>query len=229
MPFLDFYTGGKYDFYIRLQILKFLLYTLISCNVSTDFYIESNSEQKLGFPPGMAEKLVMKSMHEWRCTTPTAQKTATSDEAIDSNSNVSQSSQLNLVQSEDYTHVPPVVQEIEIDSCSKLDNINRHSVQSFMTDHTSDSYNGAVRENYIWTQTLNDLDVLVKVPEHVKTSKNIRVNISSDEIKIDAKTSSSSEDSTWDNIFSGKLSFKIRKDESMWSLVSGKHINVRSL
>ncbi|XP_067203109.1 nudC domain-containing protein 3 isoform X2 [Linepithema humile] len=200
MPFLDFYTG--------------------------DFYIESNSEQKLGFPPGIAEKLLMNSMHKWKHNAPAIQKTTTSDKTISNNSNVSQPNELSSIQSEDYRHIPPVVQEIEIDSCSKLDNINPLSIQSFETDHISDSYNGAVRENYVWTQTLNDLDVLIKIPEYIKTSKNIKVNISLDEIKIDVKTFNSLEDSKWDNIFSGKLSFKIRKDESIWSLVAGKHINI---
>jgi len=84
-----------------------------------------------------------------------------------------------------------------------------------------------VRENYIWTQTLNDLDVLVKIPEHIKASKDtIKINISSNEIKIEGKPSS--EDTEWENIFSGKLSFKIRRDESIWSIEAGKHINVRS-
>lgn len=201
---------------------------MISSYVSTDFYVESNSEQKLGFPPGIAEKLVTKSMQKWKHTASTIQRTTTSDKTIGNNSNVSESNELSSIQSEDYRHVPPVVQEIEIDSSSKLD--NPLSKQSFVDiDHISDSYNGAVRENYVWTQTLGDLDILIKIPEYIKTAKNVKVTISLDEIKIDVNSFSSLEESKWDNIFSGKLSFKIRKDESIWSLVAGKHINVRSL
>ncbi|KAL6442912.1 hypothetical protein ACFW04_002744 [Cataglyphis niger] len=202
MPFLDFYTD--------------------------DFYVESNLGQKLGFPPGVAEKLVANSMYKWKNIASTLQKTIpVKYDSIKNSNNASYPNQLTLTDNENCTLVPPAVQEIEIDSCSASTNINPPPAQSFKTDNVSDSYNGAVRDNYIWTQTLNDLDVLVKIPEHVKISKDtIRVNISSDEIKIDVKPLNSSTDSNWDNIFNGKLSFKIRKDESIWSIEAGKHINI---
>ncbi|CAL1680372.1 unnamed protein product [Lasius platythorax] len=195
----------------------------------TDFYVESNSEQKLGFPPGVAEKLISNSMYKWKNTASTLQKTISSvkDSTINNSSSISQSNQLTLTDNKNCKFIPSVVQEIEIDSCSESTNINLPPAQSFKTDHMSDSYNGAVRDNYVWTQTLNDLDILVKIPEHIKTSKNmIKVNISSDEVKIDVKPLNSSTDSEWDNIFNGKLSFKIRKDESIWSIEAGKHINI---
>lgn len=131
------------------------------------------------------------------------------------------------MQNENCSLIPSVAQEVEIESCNKSDNMNAFFAQLFKTNHTSDSYNGAVREKYVWTQTFNDLDVLIKIPEHIKTPKHTRVSISSDEIKIDVKSLGSTENSEWDKIFYGKLSFKIRRDESVWSIVSGKHISVR--
>lgn len=199
---------------------------------STDFYVESNSEQKLGFPPGVAEKLVSNSIYKWKNIASTLQKTISSvkDNTIKNSSSISYSNQLTLTDNENCRLVPPAVQEIEIDSCSEPTNINLSSAQSLKIDNVSDSYNGAVRDNYIWTQTLNDLDVLVKIPEHVKISKDtIRVNINSDEVKIDVKPLNSSTNFKWDNIFNGKLSFKIRKDESIWNIEAGKHINVYSI
>lgn len=109
--------------------------------------------------------------------------------------------------------------------CNDSDNIVS-SAKSFNIDHTADSYNGAVRDNYVWTQTLTDLDVLVNIPEYVKSSRFLKVNISSDKMRIDVKSSDSEEDFTWKNLFNGKFSFKIRKDESMWSIVPGKQISV---
>ncbi|XP_070164072.1 nudC domain-containing protein 3 isoform X2 [Polyergus mexicanus] len=203
MPFLDFYTD--------------------------DFYVESNLEQKLGFPPGVAEKLVSNSIYKWKNIASTLQKTISSvkDHTIKNSSSISHSNQLTLTDNENCKFVPPAVQEIEIDSCSESTSINLSSAQSFKTDNVSDSYNGAIRDNYIWTQTLNDLDVLINIPKHVKISKDtIRVNISSDEVKIDVKSLNSSTNFKWDNIFNGKLSFKIRKDESIWSIEAGKHINI---
>ncbi|XP_014484855.1 PREDICTED: nudC domain-containing protein 3, partial [Dinoponera quadriceps] len=188
----------------------------------TDFYLESNSEQKLGFPPGVAEKLVLNSMYKWKSTS-SALKETTPNTASNS---LFESNELTATRNDNCRLSPPVAQEIEISSCNEPDTTNVHSMPSLKTDHTSDSYNGAVRENYVWTQTLDDLDVLIKIPEHVKTSKQTRVNISSDEIKIDVKPFDSMEDSVWNNIFDGKLSFKVRRDESVWSIVSGKHISI---
>lgn len=193
------------------------------CTISTDFYVETGSEQKLGFPPGVAEKLVLSTMYKWKNTMLSLQKTTLSDDSTNSSD---MQDQIVLTQSESLT--PPVVQEVEIDSCNKSNIIKPSSAQSPKTDRTSDSYNGAVRENYVWTQTLSDLDVLVKIPEHIKASKDtIKVDISSSEIKIDGKPAPSSADSEWDSILDGKLSFKIRSGESTWS-IEGKQINVRS-
>ncbi|XP_029173166.1 nudC domain-containing protein 3 isoform X2 [Nylanderia fulva] len=195
--------------------------------LNTDFYVESNLEQKLGFPSGVVEKLVSNSMYKWKNIASNLQKTISVKDSNNSSS-ISQSNQLTLTDKIENWKLPSVVQEIEIGSCSESTNIiNLPSTQSFKTDHMSDSYNGAVRDNYVWTQTLTDLDVIVKIPEHIKTSKNtIKVNISSDKIKIDVKPLNSSTNSEWDNIFNDKLSFKIRKDESIWSVEAGKHINI---
>jgi len=163
-------------------------------------------------------------MYKWKNIASSLQKTTLS---VNDNTNGSMLNQLILTKNENCKFIPPVAQEIEIDSCNESKNI-KPSVE-FKTDHISDSYNGAIRENYIWTQTLNDLDVLVKLPDHIKASKDtIKINISSNEIKIDGKLSSS-EDTEWENIFSGKLSFKIRRDESIWSYIeAGTQISVRS-
>lgn len=205
------------------------MYNNIFCN-STDFYVESNSEQKLGFPPGIAEKLVLNNMYKWKNIASSLQKTISVKDSTLNSSSISHSNHLTLTGNENCSFTPPVVQEIETDSSTESTNINPPSTQSFKTDHVSDSYNGAIRDNYVWTQTLNDLDVLIKLPEYIKTSKDtIKVNISSDEIKIDIKPLNSSTNCEWDNLFNCKLSFKIRKDESIWSVEAGKHINVHPL
>ncbi|XP_072742840.1 nudC domain-containing protein 3 isoform X1 [Anoplolepis gracilipes] len=193
----------------------------------TDFYVESNSEQKLGFLPGIAEKLVLTNMYKWKSVASTLQRTiSVNDNTIININSITHSNQSTLADNEN-CRLPPVAQEIEIDSCNKSTNINPSPADSFKIDHISDCYNGAIRDNYVWTQTLSDLDVLVKIPDHIKISKDmIKVNINSDEIKIDAKSLNSSTDSEWDNIFNGELSFKIRKDESVWSIEAGKHINI---
>jgi len=48
---------------------------------------------------------------------------------------------------------------------------------------SSDTYNGAVMENYKWSQTVTDIDVRVPVPEGTK-SKHVRVDIRNDHLKV---------------------------------------------
>ena len=48
---------------------------------------------------------------------------------------------------------------------------------------SSDTYNGAVMENYRWSQTITDIDVRVPVPPGT-TAKNVRVDIRSDYLKV---------------------------------------------
>lgn len=179
----------------------------------------------------MAEELVLSSMFKWKklALTPQNTKSLANDDTINSD-DTSQSARLTSenIESGNCEIVPSVAREVEIDSCNKLDDSNSAFTRSSETKHVSDSYNGAIRENYVWTQTLSDLDVLVKIPEYVKIMKNaLRVDVSSDEIKIDVRSPDPTRDSEWDSIFSGKLSFKIRKNETVWSIVSGKHISVR--
>lgn len=192
--------------------------------------MESNTEQKLGFLPDVTEELVLNSMYKWKNTAIVLKKTKylVNNNTINSVDSVTFPNELLTVQNETVILEPSVAQEVEIETCNVPQSINTFSVQLFKTDHISDSYNGAVRENYIWSQTLCDLDILINIPECIKTSKQVRINISSDEIKIDGKIFTSTKDSDWDNIFNGKLSFKIRKDESVWSIISGKHISVGS-
>lgn len=44
--------------------------------------------------------------------------------------------------------------------------------EQFQTD--PDSYNGAVRENYAWSQDYSDLEIKVPVPKHILKGKQVR-------------------------------------------------------
>ncbi|XP_010226771.1 PREDICTED: nudC domain-containing protein 3, partial [Tinamus guttatus] len=47
-----------------------------------------------------------------------------------------------------------------------------------------DSYNGAVRENYAWSQDYSDLEIKVPVPKHIVKGKQVAVDISSGAIRV---------------------------------------------
>lgn len=111
---------------------------------------------------------------------------------------------------------------------SKIDNKETNSQQvqnklskiSVVTEQSSDSYNGAVREHYTWSQTICDLSVIVKIPVNLKSVDQLRISLAP-VLVIDIKNG---EFETWNTFISGQFYFKIRKDESYWSFVPGQVI-----
>ncbi|XP_075580161.1 nudC domain-containing protein 3 [Pelecanus crispus] len=82
-----------------------------------------------------------------------------------------------------------------------------------------DSYNGAVRENYAWSQDYSDLEIKVPVPKHIVKGKQVSVDISSGAIRVAVL-----EESSQRVLMEGKLTHKINTESSLWSLEPGKCI-----
>ncbi|NXJ86377.1 NUDC3 protein, partial [Trogon melanurus] len=80
-----------------------------------------------------------------------------------------------------------------------------------------DSYNGAVRENYAWSQDYSDLEIKVPVPKHIVKGKQVSVEISSSTIRVAVLEGSSQR-----VLMEGKLTHKINTESSLWSLEPGK-------
>ncbi|NWX07077.1 NUDC3 protein, partial [Caloenas nicobarica] len=87
--------------------------------------------------------------------------------------------------------------------------------EQFQTD--PDSYNGAVRENYTWSQDYSDLEIKVPVPKHIIKGKQVSVDISSGAIRVAVLEGSSQR-----VLMEGKLTHKINTESSLWSLEPGK-------
>lgn len=86
----------------------------------------------------------------------------------------------------------------------------------------SDSYNGAKFENYSWSQTINEIDVFIKVPENV-TSKDLSVMILSHKISVKRK-------GTDIPLMEGDLCQKCKHTSAIWSLDERKlEIHVEKL
>ncbi|XP_062942996.1 nudC domain-containing protein 3 isoform X1 [Cynocephalus volans] len=84
-----------------------------------------------------------------------------------------------------------------------------------------DSYNGAVRENYTWSQDYTDLEVRVPVPKHVVKGKQVSVALSSSSIRV-----AMLEENRECVLMEGKLTHKINTESSLWSLEPGKCVLV---
>uniref|UniRef100_A0A8C3J2T0 NudC domain-containing protein 3 n=1 Tax=Calidris pygmaea TaxID=425635 RepID=A0A8C3J2T0_9CHAR len=80
-----------------------------------------------------------------------------------------------------------------------------------------DSYNGAVRENYTWSQDFSDLEIKVPVPKHIVKGKQVSVDISNSTIRVAVLEGSSQR-----VLMEGKLTHKINTESSLWSLEPGK-------
>ncbi|XP_043483790.1 nudC domain-containing protein 3-like [Leptopilina heterotoma] len=166
----------------------------------TDFYVESNVENQIGFLPGMVENLVDEYFKKWR----NKSYEVLSGEIC---SNFEQ-----IVIPSKIDDKKPNSQQVQNNKLNKI---------SVFAEQSSDSYNGAVREHYTWSQTICDLSVIVKIPVNVKLIDQLRISLSPQIITIDIKNG---EFKTWNTLIRGQFYFKIRKDESYWSFVPGKHV-----
>ncbi|TFJ98904.1 RNA-binding protein Nova-2 [Platysternon megacephalum] len=86
-----------------------------------------------------------------------------------------------------------------------------------------DSYNGAVRENYAWSQDYSDLEIKVPVPKHIVKGRQVSVDLSSSSIRVAVLEGSSQR-----VLVEGRLTHKINTESSLWSLEPGKCILVRA-
>lgn len=84
-----------------------------------------------------------------------------------------------------------------------------------------DSYNGAVRENYTWSQDYTDLELKVPVPKHVVKGKQVSVALGSSSIRVAVL-----EENGDRVLMEGKFTHKVNTEGSVWSLEPGKCILV---
>lgn len=141
---------------------------------------------------------------------------------------ISQENMINTVQEEMF---PYVSEEVEVRTSKDIEDEVQNKDNSVRPLQPSDSYNGAIRDTYIWSQTITDIDVLIKLPNSSLKAKNLRVNIETQRIKIETMQrleiyNERIKEPQWTTIFEGELIFKTKKDESVWSLVSG-YVSVR--
>lgn len=238
------HVGNIQDF---LQVYFGFLYR------KTDFYrLLSSPNDKMGFPPGVAEKMVHKTFKLF-------EKVAEHD----------RERQLNeLLKREESQRVPPAVQELEV-TAEPPEGAEDQSTEAAQTESSSsdagdaaaeatvslqpdssgssggagelpqgeqaaaagtksadetqgkfqsdpDSYNGAVRENYSWSQDYTDVEVRVLVPKTVVKGRQVRVTLESGSMKVCVRDGA--EEKT---LMEGEFTHKINTENSLWSLEPG--------
>uniref|UniRef100_A0A3Q2WJU6 NudC domain containing 3 n=1 Tax=Haplochromis burtoni TaxID=8153 RepID=A0A3Q2WJU6_HAPBU len=213
------HVGNIQDF---LQVYFGFLYR------KTDFYrLLSSPNDKMGFPPGVAEKMVLKTYKSFEKLAEHDRERAVS----------------NLKKREETRYVPPAVQELEVASepCDETKQQSTEAVQMENSPSRSgdvsapaasgtsvcsqrqenfqsnpDSYNGAVRENYSWSQDYMDVEVRVFVPKTVVKGRQVSVSLQTSGVRVCVRDGA--EDKT---LMEGEFTYKINTENSLWSLEPG--------
>jgi len=66
----------------------------------------------------------------------------------------------------------------------------------------------------------------VPVPEYVTKARDVRVNITATNVNVAVKGNDAGE---WKTLMEGELCWKTNKDESIWSLEPGRHVQVSDI
>lgn len=95
-------------------------------------------------------------------------------------------------------------------------------VQAKFQSHP-ESYNGAMRDNYRWSQSICDLDVRVKVGPEVTSRNQVKVTIGAQHLKVELLDLATK---VWSTPVDDALHNRVKLDESIWTLVPGEHVLV---
>lgn len=149
-----------------------------------------DSNTTVGLPCGLAEQLVKHTFCKWK---PNSEY---------------------LYESQD---IPAVVEEtviadtfVENSGEIKDDviNINPQVLETPNMFTNSEAYNGAIFNDYCWSQTITDVEITIRIPENV-IKKSIRVEILP--LRLVVKVNNES-------LFRGELCHKCKANDAIWSI-----------
>lgn len=236
------HVGNIQDF---LQVYFGFLYR------KTDFYrLLSSPNEKMGFPPGVAEKMVFKTFklfekladhdrerqlselqkrEESRCVPPAVQELeivtdSTPEETEEQSTKESPPMDVSAPASSGMTASPQTASSSSSgpgqsdpggQAAAASTASAEESREKFQSD--PDSYNGAVRENYSWSQDYTDVEVRVSVPKTVVKGRQVRVSLQSGSLQVSVKEGA--EEKT---LMEGEFTHKINTENSLWSLEPGR-------
>ena len=106
--------------------------------------------------------------------------------------------------------------------------IKEKSPANSKTTIADESWNGAVTDNYTWSQTLTDLDLRVIVPKGT-TAKDLKIDITTSHLKVVLLNTRDPKYPGPRIIIEGEFTRKVIPSQSMWSIekaTSVVHINL---
>lgn len=154
----------------------------------------SDPNSPVGLPPGVAEAVLRQSFYKWM---PKNEAPGNEEEKI-----------------------PEAIVETEVETSpaeeevlpSKESQVVRQPLQEGFT--SSEGYNGAIYENYSWSQSITEIDINVKVPPNI-TTKNLAIEILPSRISVKLKDSGTA-------LLEGEFCNKCKHTDAIWSLDKSK-------
>nr|CAH8846032.1 unnamed protein product [Trichobilharzia regenti] len=186
----------------------------------TDFYCIITPEQKkIGFPPGRCIEMVLQAYEKYKTIFENYQQHHEAQTLVDKPKKFPKE-----VAKKDLTQADPVVvppsDDNKTESSSKVpislpgtaeDKECSDEPEVYMAD--ADCYNGAVRDNYTWSQTVKDIDIKIKIPDNVVNARDVSVNIERKHIRIIILQQNGDKTVYFDR----DLYWDIHKDDAIWT------------
>lgn len=203
----------------------------------------------MGFPPGVAEKMVLKVFKAFEhmavqdhkqkvkalkenlqkkpkekvnappvsesVETETPEETLTGSDAAE----LAQDKQLDVPQQEQACGEVSAQQSEDAAAAQPYSKPAQQPTTQEYFQENSDSYNGAMRDNYMWSQDYTDLEIKVPVAKNIMRAKQVSVNIQNNSLRVAVF-----EGDHENVLLEGKLTHKINTEGSLWSLEPGKCI-----
>jgi len=187
----------------------------------TDFFaIQKDPKQPYGFPNGVSKNILLKIFDKYDQLPKSRfddQMAKPSEEKVDKNLI---SVKKPLKESQKQRVNEDQVKKISQESGDKDENMKK--MQEFFQSQ-SESYNGAIRENYSWAQSIRDIDIKVKIKSNISKKNDVKVVIQKDHLLVKSKNAN---EDTWTTLIDDNLAWKIKPDESTWSIFAGDHIHI---
>ncbi|KAG1650105.1 NudC domain-containing protein 3 [Nymphon striatum] len=180
----------------------------------TDFYrIRRDKDQKIGFYPEVAEKLAREAFQKYQILAH-----EDSERKIEEMKRLEEQLAAQVVAHEEEVVTENTEEEKFMPAIPSAS--NKVDKKIAKDTKASDSYNGADRGAYSWSQSIQDIDIRVKLPKHVTQAKQIKVDISATKlcVKLIDPVDGNSE------LVNGEFTF--RNKEFVWTLVPGEHVHV---
>eukprot|EP00743_Colponemidia_sp_Colp-15_P007770 GILK01008413.1.p1 GENE.GILK01008413.1~~GILK01008413.1.p1 ORF type:complete len:335 (-),score=55.48 GILK01008413.1:254-1198(-) len=180
----------------------------------TDFFHVMQEGDKMGFPPGVAEKMVLSTFRKFQSPKQPRETTSVTNNTASTAASTTPSMAAPRAPSmaaPAATSTPTTAEPTTAASTATSAAAAAPTATAFST------YNGGVTERYRWQQTLTDVVLEIEVPAGTKANQLV-VTFSSARLKVGLKGAPL--------LIDGELDDKIRVEDCFWNLEDGRFLHV---